>query len=75
MSNTLKTKGYTNQGKPGNDPNHRSGKRVECRAGMTREAATLVTLLGSGTTTGVLGTPANTPPGSAGYDCVVLVGA
>jgi hypothetical protein len=72
VSSTLRGKGYTNQGTPGNDPNHRVGKRVLCRAGLTREAASLAVLLGSGTTKGTLGNPA--PPGSAGYDCVVLVG-
>ena len=29
---TLRTKGYTNQGTPGNDPSHRPGKRVLCKA-------------------------------------------
>lgn len=69
---TLRTKGYTNQGKPGNDPNHKPGKRVLCRAALSREAATLAVLLGTGTTKGVIGNPA--PPGSTGYDCVVEVG-
>ncbi|HEY5011265.1 MAG TPA: LytR C-terminal domain-containing protein [Acidimicrobiia bacterium] len=72
VSSTLRGKGYTNQGKPGNDPNQRVGKQVLCRAGLTREASSLAVLLGSGTTKGTLGTSA--PPGSAGYDCVVLVG-
>ena len=72
VSSTLRGKGYTNQGTPGNDSNHRSGKQVLCRAGLTREAANLVVLLGQGTTKGTIGNPA--PPGSTGFDCVVLVG-
>jgi hypothetical protein len=68
----LRGKGYTNQGTPGNDPNQRTGKQVQCRAGLNREAANLVVLLGTGTTKATLGNPG--PPGSAGYDCVVLVG-
>ena len=73
VSNTLKGKGYTNLGQPGNDPNHRAGKLVLCKAGLTREAAALVVLLGKNTTKGTIGNPA--PPGSAGFDCVVLVGS
>jgi len=73
VSDTLRTKGYTNQGTPGNDPVAKPGKRVLCRAGFTREAATLAVLLGTGTTKGAIGSPA--PPGSTGYDCVVEVGA
>jgi hypothetical protein len=69
----LRNRGYTNQGTPGNDPKHRSGKQVQCRAALTREAATLAVLLGTGTTKAVLGKPG--PPGSTGYDCVVLIGA
>lgn len=72
VSATLRGKGYTNQGTPGNDPSHRVGKAVQCRAGLTREASSLAVLLGKGTTKGPIGNPA--PPGSAGYDCVVLVG-
>jgi hypothetical protein len=73
VSSTLRSKGYTNQGKPANDPDQRKGKAVLCRAGLTREAATLAVLLGSGTTKGTIGKPA--PPGSTGYDCVVLIGS
>ena len=73
VSTTLRSKGYTNQGTPGNDPSPKPGKRVLCRAGLTREAATLAVLLGTGTTKGTIGSPA--PPGSTGYDCVVEVGA
>jgi hypothetical protein len=73
VSTTLRGKGYTNQGKAGNDPTHRSGTAVLCRAGFTREAATLAVLLGTGTTKGPIGSPA--PPGSTGYDCVVLIGS
>ena len=69
---TLRSRGYTNQGEPNNDPNHRTGKQVQCRAGLTREASTLAILLGTGTTKATLGSPG--PPGSTGYDCVVLVG-
>ena len=72
VSSTLRGKGYTNQGTPGNDPNQRVGKQVLCRAGLTREATSLAVLLGSGTTKGTIGNPA--PPGSSGFDCVVLVG-
>lgn len=72
VSTTLRSKGYTNQGKAGNDPSHKSGKRVLCKASLSREAATLAVLLGTGTTKGTLGSPA--PPGSTGYDCVVEVG-
>jgi LytR cell envelope-related transcriptional attenuator len=72
VSTTLRGKGYTNQGKAANDPNHRAGTAVLCRAGLSREAATLAVLLGTGTTKGSLSNPA--PPGSTGYDCVVLVG-
>jgi LytR cell envelope-related transcriptional attenuator len=72
VSTTLHSHGYTNQGTPGNDPNHRVGKAVLCRAGLTREGATLAVLLGTGTTKGTISNPA--PPGSTGYDCVVLVG-
>ena len=61
------------QGTPANDSNHRSVTEVLCKAGLTREATTLATRLGKGTTHTTLGTPA--PPGSAGFDCVVLVGA
>lgn len=70
---TLRGKGYTNQGTPGNDPTHKPGKRVLCSASLSREAATLAVLLGTGTTKGTIGSPA--PPGSTGYDCVVEVGA
>jgi hypothetical protein len=73
VSTTLRSKGYTNQGTPGNDPTHRSGKQVQCRAALSREAATLAVLLGTGTTKATLGNPG--PPGSTGYDCVVLLGA
>jgi LytR cell envelope-related transcriptional attenuator len=73
VSTTLKGKGYTNQGTPQNDPNHHSVSEVLCKAGFTREGKTLATLLGKGTTHATIGNPA--PPGSAGYDCVVLVGA
>lgn len=73
VSTTLRNHGYTQQGTPSDDPNHKSGKRVLCRAALTREAATLAVLLGTGTTKGTLGNPG--PPGSAGYDCVVEVGA
>jgi LytR cell envelope-related transcriptional attenuator len=71
---TLKNHGYTNAAnKSDTDSNHRPGKAVLCRAGLTREAATLAVLLGTGTTKGAIGNPA--PPGSAGFDCVVLVGS
>jgi hypothetical protein len=73
VSNALKVKGYTNQGQPGNDPNQRSTSEVLCRAGLTREGTTLAVLLGKHTTHATIGNPA--PPGSAGYDCVVLVGS
>jgi hypothetical protein len=73
VSTTLRNHGYTNQGTAGNDPNHRSGKQVLCRAALSREAATLAVLLGTGTTKAVLGNPG--PPGSTGYDCVVLIGS
>jgi hypothetical protein len=73
VSNALKSKGYTNQGTPENDPNKRSVTEVLCKAGFTREGKTLSVLLGKGTTHATIGNPA--PPGSAGYDCVVLVGA
>ena len=73
VSTTLRSKGYTNQGAPGDDPSPKPGKRVLCRAGLTREAATLAVLLGMGTTKGTIGSPA--PPGSTGYDCVVEIGA
>jgi hypothetical protein len=72
VSTALKTKGYTNQGTPANDPNHRSISEVLCRAGFTREGTTLAVLLGKGTTHATIGNPA--PPGSTGYDCVILVG-
>ena len=75
VSQTLRTKGYTNQGKANNDPNHISGKKVLCKSGLTRETAKLVTLLGKNTTKGVLPTGSAAPPHSAGFDCVVLVGA
>ena len=39
----------------------------------SREAATLAVLLGTGTTKAALGNPG--PPGSTGYDCVVLIGS
>ncbi len=73
VSTALKTAGYTNQGTPANDPNKRSVTEVLCKAGLTREATTLAVRLGKGTTHTTLGTPA--PPGSAGFDCVVLIGA
>jgi hypothetical protein len=73
VSNTLKTHGYTNQGTPGNDPNHHSVSEVLCTAGLTGEGTQLAVLLGKGTTHTTIGSPA--PPGSAGFDCVVLVGA
>jgi LytR cell envelope-related transcriptional attenuator len=73
VSAALKTRGYTNQGTAGNDPNHHSVSEVLCRAGLTREGTTLAVLLGKGTTHAAIGNPA--PPGSAGFDCVVLVGA
>jgi hypothetical protein len=72
VSTTLRSKGYTNQGTPGNAP-HRVGKQVQCRAPLTREAQQLVVLLGTGTTKAVLTSPG--PPGSTGYDCAVLLGA
>ena len=73
VSDTLRSKGYTNQGTPGNDPTPKPGKRVLCKASLSREAATLAVLLGTGTTKSTLGDPA--PPGSSGYDCVVEIGA
>lgn len=73
VSTTLRSKGYTNQGTAGNDPTPRVGKQVQCHAALTREAATLAVLLGPGTTKATLGSPG--PPGSTGYDCVVLLGA
>jgi hypothetical protein len=73
VSNTLKTKGYTNQGSPSSDPTHVVGNKVLCTGPLGREAALLVTFMGAHTTKGTLGNPA--PPGSAGFDCVVLVGA
>lgn len=73
VSTTLRNRGYTNQGTAGNDPTHRSGKQVLCRSGLSREAATLAVLLGTGTTKATLVNPGG-PPGSTGYDCVVLVG-
>jgi hypothetical protein len=72
VSTTLRGKGYTNQGTPATDPTHRVGNTVLCRTGLTREAARLQVLLGKGTTQGPIGNPA--PPGSTGFDCVVLVG-
>jgi hypothetical protein len=73
VSGTLKTRGYTNQGTPGNDPNHHSVSEVLCKAGLTREGTALAVLLGKGATHTTIGNPA--PPGSAGFDCVVLIGA
>jgi hypothetical protein len=72
VSTTLKGKGYTNQGSPGNDPNPITGKEVLCRAGLTRERASLAVLLGSGTKQATISP--GVPPGSTGYDCVVLIG-
>ena len=71
-STTLRGKGYTNQGSAGNDPNPITGKEVLCRAGLTRERASLAVLLGPGTIKATI-TP-GVPPGSTGYDCVVLIG-
>jgi hypothetical protein len=73
ISATLRTKGYTNQGTPANDPTTRSVTEVVCRAGLTHEASNLALLLGKTTTKGTIGSPP--PPGSAGFDCVVLVGS
>lgn len=73
VSATLRSKGYTNQGTPTNDRKHRTGKVVLCRSSLSREAATLAVLLGKGTTHAAFGNPA--PPGSSGYDCVVLIGS
>jgi LytR cell envelope-related transcriptional attenuator len=73
VSNALRVKGYTNQGHTGNDPTHHSVSEVLCRAGLTREGTALAVLLGKHTTHTTIGSPA--PPGSAGFDCVVLVGA
>ena len=73
VADTLRGKGYTNQGTPGNDPSPKPGKRVLCKASLSREAAALAVLLGTGTTKGTIGNPP--PPGSTGYDCVVEVGA
>jgi hypothetical protein len=72
VSTTLKNHGYTNQGTPATDSTHRVGNQVLCTAGLTREATALATLLGTKTTKATLGNPA--PPGSAGFDCVVLIG-
>jgi hypothetical protein len=72
VSATLKNHGYTNQGTPASDPTHRVGNQVLCTAGLTREATTLATLLGTKTTTATLGS--SPPPGSAGFDCVALIG-
>ena len=71
-STTLRGKGYTNQGSPANDPNPITGKEVLCRAGLSRERASLAVLVGSGTKQATI-TP-GVPPGGAGYDCVVLIG-
>ena len=72
VSTTLHGKGYTNQGAPGNDPNPITGNEVLCRAGLTRERASLAVLIGPGAKQATISP--GVPPGSAGYDCVVFVG-
>jgi hypothetical protein len=70
---TLKSHGYTNPAnKADSYSGHVVGKQVLCRAGLGREASTLVILLGTKTTKGTLTAPG--PPGSAGFDCVALIG-
>jgi hypothetical protein len=71
-SATLRGKGYTNQGSPGNDPRPITGKEVLCLPALTHERAALAVLLGTGTIQANISN--GIPPGGAGYDCVVLVG-
>jgi len=72
LSDELRTKGYTNQGTPGNTSTV-SGVLVECRAGLDREAAALATATGHGAK--VAAFPATPPAGvDQSINCMVLRG-
>jgi hypothetical protein len=75
MSQSLRTKGYTNQPNQATDwPNrNQTGNTVLCKAGFDREAASLAIAVGGGAKTAAFPTPP--PPSSTNVDCVVAVGA
>jgi hypothetical protein len=76
MSDTLRTKGYTNQPKLANDwtGHTQTGDSVTCREGFEREGTALAIQVGSGTKT-IFPYPTPPPPFSSDVDCVVVVGA
>jgi len=75
MSQSLRTKGYTNQPNQATDwPNkNQTGNTVMCKGTFDREAASLAVAVGAGTKTVAFPTPP--PPSSNNVDCVVAVGA
>jgi len=74
MSESLGLVGYTDR-LPAADWTGREqeGNVVMCKEGLDREASTLATAVGDGTTVEPFADPA--PPGSEAADCVVVVGA
>lgn len=74
LSDTLRTKGYTNQTKANDWSGHtQTGNSVLCRAGLEREGTALAVVVPNSTLHIPYPTPA--PPYSAGHDCIVVVGA
>lgn len=75
MTDALARKGYTNHGKATDWPGHRqTGNSVYCRAGLNREGAALAVVVGRSAKLHIP-YPADGPPNSSSYDCVVVVGA
>jgi len=74
MSSALQQAGYTNQAQATDwVGQEQTGNSVLCTAGLEREAATLATAVGSGTTTAAFPDPV--PPGAEEVDCIVAVGS
>jgi hypothetical protein len=76
MSDSLRTKGYTNQPQPANDwsGHTQTENSVYCQDGFQREGTALAIAVGEGTTT-KFPYPKPPPPFSDAVDCVVVVGA
>jgi hypothetical protein len=75
MSQSLKVKGYTNQGVPTDWSGHsQKGDSVYCRKGLEREGTALAVAVGSNAVLHI-GYPSPAPTASAGHDCFVVVGA
>src|SRR3954470_14111680 len=72
LSDSLRTKGYTNQVRATDWPNaNRQGTSVLCKPAFSREAAALAVAVGAGTKTDAF--PSPPPPSTDNVDCVVAV--